>query len=149
MNTAAAPLERYIAGELPVLDDAQAETLYAAGFELYEQNEYPRAADVFRLLALARPHATRSWLALAATHEVVGDLERAMALYAIATECRDATDNERGQAFINLARTAHLLGADEDARACLEQALEYSDTLEDDTAAMLSTLEAALGGGRR
>jgi Flp pilus assembly protein TadD len=140
-------LSRYIAGEVPSVTDLQAETLYAAGYAFYEQNDYGRAADLFRLLALARPHSPRSWIALAATHESAGDLERAMALYGIATQTREAMPFEQAAAFVNLARTEHLLGADDEARTSLERAIELGDTteLDETTTIAIDALNAALG----
>lgn len=139
-------LQRYVAGEVPSLDPIQAEALYAAGYTFYEQSDFARAAEVFRLLSLARPHAPRSWIALAATHEAAGDTERAMALYGIATQTRDATDAGRAEAFIHLAKTEHMLGADDEAREDLCRAAELVDPreLEDDVAATYAALERAL-----
>lgn len=131
-------LQRYVAGQIPQVDDLQAEALYAAGYAFYEQADHARAADVFRLLALARPHSPRSWIALAATHESVGDLERAMALYGIATQTQYGTDPERAAAFINLARTEHQLGADDEARDDLARTIEISDRTELDETTMLA-----------
>jgi tetratricopeptide (TPR) repeat protein len=140
-------LERYVAGDVPLLDDIQAEALYAAGHAYYEQSDYARAADVFRLLALARPHSPRSWIALAATHEGVGDTERAMALYGIATQTRDGTRVQRAEAHVHLARAEHLLGADDEARADLARAADLADPSDFDepVAIAFSALEKALG----
>lgn len=139
-------LERYIGGDTPFLDDVQAEALYAAGYAFFEQSEYVRAADVFRLLALARPHSARSWIALAATHESVGDTDRAMALYGVATQTRDASHAERAEAFIHLARTEHALGADDEARVDLTRAAELAepDELDESLATTFHALERAL-----
>jgi tetratricopeptide (TPR) repeat protein len=114
-------LARYMAGEIPPIDDLQAEALYTAGHTHYEDENYSAAADVFRLLALVRPYAVRSWIALAATHEAVGDDERAVALYGIATAARDAADAEIAAAYVHLARTEHKLGANDEALADLER----------------------------
>jgi Flp pilus assembly protein TadD len=143
-------LSRYVAGEIPDVTDLQAETLYAAGYAFYEQNDYARAADVFRLLALARPHSPRSWIALAATHESAGDLERAMALYGIGTQTREAKPFELAAAFVNLARIEHLLGADDEARVSLDRAIELGETsdLDETTAIAIAALGRALGSGR-
>ena len=108
-------LEDYARGMLPAIDDAQADTLYAVGHAYYEGDDFRRAADVFRLLALARPHSGRSWLALAATHDAADDHERALALYGIASEAAAATLEERALAYLHLARSEHLAGESEQA----------------------------------
>lgn len=132
-------LEGFLGGHVPVLEDVHAETLYAAGYAYFEQGEHARAADVFRLLALARPHAPRSWIALAATHEAVGDLERALSLYGIATQAREATRCDLATAFLHIARTEHLLGEDDEARDDLERHVQFAQDVELDEA----TLEGA------
>ena len=117
-------LQSYVSGNAPELDDLQAETLYAAGFSFYENTDFVKAADVFRLLALVRPHAARSWVALAATHEAVEDHERAMVLYGMAAQSRDASDHERAEAYIHLARVEHLLGEEDAAEQDLQRAIQ-------------------------
>jgi tetratricopeptide (TPR) repeat protein len=144
-------LRRYVEGQVPVIDDLHAEVLYAAGHVFYEQSDYARAADVFRLLALARPHTPRSWIALGATHEAAGDLEPAMALYGIATQSRDGSPLERVQAFAHLARTEHLNGADVEARDDLDRANDLASEIEldEETASTLATLGALLNNRSR
>jgi Flp pilus assembly protein TadD len=137
---------RYASGELPTIDDHQAEAIYAAGHIYYEQESFARAADVFRLLALARPHEARSWIGLGATHEAVGEWDRAGALYAIAVQARDARLDERATAILYLARAEQVVGNDDDAREHmvlfreLVQDLEMEPSLID----IASSLERAL-----
>lgn len=145
-------LENYVRGTLPAIDDGHAEALYAAGHAFYENDDYVRAADVFRLLAFARPHSGRSWLALAATHDAAGEEDRALALYGIATEALEATIEERALAFLHLARLEHLTGESERASEDLARFDELAQELElaqdvVDTARWL-TDELADGGGR-
>jgi Flp pilus assembly protein TadD len=65
------------------LDAEELDALYSVGHDLYERAEYPRAAEVFRLLVATEPLHVEGWQALGACHEQLDDLETASGLYEI------------------------------------------------------------------
>lgn len=59
------------------------EAFYAVGFQLFEQGDYSRAADVFRYVVVSDQGRADAWWALGACHEQIDDLELAASLYEI------------------------------------------------------------------
>ena len=103
-----------------------ADAIHAVGRVLLDSGDAFGAADVFRLLALVAPTASRSWTALAACHEARGDLERARALYGAALVAPDH-DGFRPFAAVNKAR----LDLDVGDEHAAELALEVADGVDD------------------
>lgn len=60
------------------------EALYATGHWLFTNRRYADAAKVFRAMALAQASDERSWLALGACHEAIGQHRIAIELYVVA-----------------------------------------------------------------
>ncbi|MCE7891556.1 MAG: hypothetical protein KJ015_32850 [Myxococcales bacterium] len=60
---------------------AEIDAYYAVGKLLYDNDDFCRAADVFRLVALLDPRRGDAWWALGACHEQEGELETAAAMY--------------------------------------------------------------------
>lgn len=60
---------------------AEIDAYYAVGKLLYDNDDFRKAADVFRLVALLDPTRCDAWWALGACHEQEGDLETAAAMY--------------------------------------------------------------------
>ena len=59
--------------------------LYGAGCWLLEQRRHEDAMHVFRTMLVVAPADERAWLGLGECHEELGELDRADALYALAT----------------------------------------------------------------
>lgn len=87
----------------PTLSEAEIETIYGIATMLYRREQYAQAGDLFRLLVLCRPRDARSWLALGASHEAIGDDERAIALYEVGAVAPEGT-SDRVRAQVYLAR---------------------------------------------
>ncbi len=105
------------------------EALYATGHWLLSQARPADAACVFRAMALLAPKDERSWLALGACHETLGQPSRAIQMYGTGRVLA------RPAVRCDLARARALRAAnrEEDARALLAQAKEAAEALEDDT----------------
>jgi Flp pilus assembly protein TadD len=97
-----------------------ADSIHAVGRVLFERGDHDGAGHVFRLLALVAPTQSRSWTALASCHDVIGDTDRARALYRLALEVPDH-DEYRPFAAVNKARLDLEVGDTEGAEAALEQ----------------------------
>lgn len=61
------------------------EALYATGHWLFSSTRHAEAAEVFRVMTMAKPDDERGWLALGACHEAIGQNEIASELYRIAS----------------------------------------------------------------
>jgi Flp pilus assembly protein TadD len=114
------------------------ESLYATGHWLLEQNRYSDAATVFRTMLLAAPTDERSWLALGACHEAIGQLNVAEKLYRSGLEVAAVPF----RCAIAQARALRALGRDDDADAVLDRAESLADDA-DDRALVLHTRRAA------
>ncbi|GAC1557393.1 MAG: hypothetical protein NVS3B10_17310 [Polyangiales bacterium] len=122
-------------GDPPPLTQQEVDGIYAVGLGLYARERFLEASDVFRLLVLVRPSEARGWLALAASHEGLGDDERAVELYAIARSAPVCGANRR-RASLQLARLCARLGRPAEARA----ELELVDLEDDDDPSMVEEL---------
>ena len=111
---------------LPELSDAQADALYAAGHKLYQVDKFRRAADVFRLLALARPLRGDAWWALAACHEQLDDFAVAARLYSIGFRL----GGQEAQLGLLCARARARAGDLQGARAMLDEVIEVDPSRE-------------------
>ncbi len=63
----------------PSTDDAAA--LYDVAADLYDRDDFRRAADLFRCVALTSPTSAHAWWGLAACHERMDDAPVAATLY--------------------------------------------------------------------
>ena len=64
---------------------SQLESLYLAGFQLYEMQCYQEAADLFRLLCLYEPRVARHWIALGGAYQHIQYHDNALASFAMAS----------------------------------------------------------------
>lgn len=103
-----------------------ADSIHAVGRLLFERGDHEDAAHVFRLLALVAPTHPRSWTALASCHDILGDVERARALYGIALSVPD-DDAFRPYAAANKARLDLDAGDPEAAEAALGSVGDIED----------------------
>lgn len=92
------------------------DALYSVGHDLYERADYPRAAEVFRLLIAAEPLHVEGWQALGACHEQLDDPETACGLYEIGYRMGE---NDPKLGFL-CARASWLAGDAEGTRTMLE-----------------------------
>ena len=123
MTTAGEPAERTLRATLAVAEvpfgPEDADSIHAVGRALFERGDHTDAVHVFRLLALVAPTSPRSWTALASYHDVLGDVERARALYGLALGVPDH-DEFRPFAAANKARLDLDAGDAEAAECALE-----------------------------
>lgn len=98
------------------------ESLYATGHWLLEQQRFTDAASVLRTMALAAPNDERSWLALGACHEGVGQHAVAVQLYRAGIEL--ACPAVRCAVALSFALRS--LDRDEEAEEALERAAALS-----------------------
>lgn len=115
----------------PPLSREEIDGIYTVGVRLYGRERFAEASDVFRLVILCRPRQARGWLALAACHEGLGDDDRAIALYKLATIAPSSNSNRR-RARLYLARLYAKLGRHAEARDELES-LEGESCDDDET----------------
>jgi len=108
-------IPEFVRNGAPVLQNAEADAIYAIGHAYYAREQFQRAADLFRLLVLCRANETRGWFSLAACHEAIGDDDRAIALYRIAIAAPIGKD-DRLRAHVYLARMMVRLGRKDEAR---------------------------------
>ncbi len=144
ITQASAGLQRAISAALDIpFHREDQDAIYAVGRFLYEQQQAARAAEVFRLLALVAPERCRSWTALAACHEALGDVDRARDLYRLALEVAEQ-DDHRATAAVYKAR----LDLDNDEGDAARLALETCDPTEcPDQDALREVMRRLRGGG--
>jgi Flp pilus assembly protein TadD len=103
------------------------EALYATGHWLLLQDRAGDAACVFRAMALLAPTDERSWLALGACHEALGQPSQAIQMYGTGrTLARPAVRCDVARARVLRARDC-----EDAAEALLEQAKEAAEALDD------------------
>jgi Flp pilus assembly protein TadD len=105
------------------------EALYATGHWLLTQDRAADAACVFRAMALLAPEDERSWLALGACHEALGQAGQAIQMYGTGRVLA------RPSVRCDVARSRLLRAKDreDEADALLEHARETADALNDET----------------
>lgn len=113
------------------------EALYATGHWLLGAERFADAAIVFRTMALAAPTDERSWLALGACHEALGQLAIATSLYEIAS----AVAAPAIRCSIARARLLRTLGRDDEALELFERARDLALDHGDETLLALATSE--------
>jgi Flp pilus assembly protein TadD len=104
------------------------EALYATGHWLLTQDRPADAACVFRAMALLAPQDERSWLALGACHEALGQPHQAIQMYGTGRVLA------RPAVRCDVARARMLYASDreDEADLLLEQARETADALDDE-----------------
>lgn len=107
--------------------DQAIEALYATGHWLLGLARYADAAVVFRVMTVAAPNDERSWLALGACHEAVGQTDIAAALYEIGSSVAAPTV----RCAVAHARALRTLGRECEAQEVAGHALEVADELAD------------------
>jgi tetratricopeptide (TPR) repeat protein len=134
-------LERIYAPAGPSFSQLEVDGLYAIGRLFYDREDYARSADVFRLLCLTAPSSARSWLALAACHEAVGDEERALRLYVIAAE--SDRSNEAATALLYAARLHDRRGENDELNEIIDHFDErFGETAEPSLLSLRGRLHA-------
>jgi hypothetical protein len=121
------------------VDQARAvEALYATAHWLLSEERPADASCVLRAMALVAPTDERSWLALGACHEALGQPEVALQMYGTGRVLA------RPSVRCDLARARVLRreGRDHEADLALESATEAAEAANDDT-----LLELVLTGG--
>ncbi len=105
------------------------EALYATGHWLLTQDRPADAACVFRAMALLAPEDERSWLALGACHEALGQPYQAIQMYGTGRVLA------RPSVRCDVARARMLRAKDreDEADALLDQARETAESLDDET----------------
>lgn len=116
-----------------------ADTFYATGYWLLEQQRHEDAKHVFRTMLTLAPSDERAWLALGACHEGVHELDKAARLYALAQfACGVAL-----RCLVASARVLRKLERDEEAADAYAKAAGFAaDTDDHEVAAIV----AAEGG---
>lgn len=139
MSAPADQAERTLRATLALADipfgPDDAEGIHAVGRMFFDRGDHQDAMHVFRLLALVAPSQPRSWTALGSCHEVLGDFERARALYMIALSL-PGDELFKGHAAVNKAR----LDLEADDVAGAERALDAIDPEVLDDVALLRGL---------
>jgi Flp pilus assembly protein TadD len=113
--------------------EASIEALYATGHWLLSADRFGDAAIVFRMMALAAPSDERSWLALGACHEGIGQHGIAASLYEVA----GAVAAPAIRCTIARGRSLRLLGRDDEAGDAFEQAFDLAVEAGDEDLAAL------------
>ena len=108
-------------GDAP-LEASHVEAVYAVGHAFFVREEHGKAIDLFRLLILCRPQDARSWFALGACHEAIGEHERAITLYEVALSAPQGRQ-EQLRSLVHLAKLLFAEGRLEDAEEAIEEAL--------------------------
>ena len=72
-------------GETKGITKGQLESLYLAGFQLYDMQCYQQAADLFRLLCFYEPRVSRNWIALGGAYQHVKYHDNALASFTMAS----------------------------------------------------------------
>ena len=121
MNEIDAPpiVSSFVRGEAPRLSREEIDGIYSAAVRFYARERWSEAGELFRWLVHARPEQARGWIGLAACHEGMGDDERALALYQLASTAA-APNANRKRARLYLARLLVKLGRHDEARAELD-----------------------------
>jgi tetratricopeptide (TPR) repeat protein len=110
------------------------ESLYATGYWLLEQHRYADAASVFQTMLVAAPTDERSWLALGACHEAVGQPAIAEKLYRSGVEVAEPAV----RCAVAQARTLRELGRDDEADLAFDRAEVLASELDGDATAMVA-----------
>ena len=120
---------------------ASLDALYQIGWELYQRDDFTRAADVFRFLALLQPTRHEAWWALGACHEQLDDDAVAAVLYEIAFRAGE------GPAELGLlCARARARAGDRSGAADLLASMRGA-TRDDAVLARIGALETEIGGG--
>lgn len=110
------------------LERSQAvEALYATGHWLLGVARYADAAEVFRAMTTFAPTDERSWLALGACHEAIGQSDIAVGLYQIGRSVAAPTV----RCAVAHARALRILGREGEAEDIANAAADLADDLAD------------------
>src|SRR5580692_7789996 len=104
------------------------EALYATGHWLLTHDRPADAACVFRAMALLAPEDERSWLALGACHEALGQTDLALQMYGTGR----VLAHRSARCDIARARVLRAAGRADDADGAIESAAEVAETLDDE-----------------
>ena len=104
--------------KMEIFDDEQIETLYAAGFGLYEVGDYAGACLLFTRLILQDPLQPRFWQALASTKQMNCEYEASLRAWSML----GYLEPENGDVHFHAAECLISLGQKEDALKALNLA---------------------------
>lgn len=105
------------------------EALYRAGHALVTQERLTDALAVFRTMLLLDAADPRGWLGLGASHEARGEVEKALALYELASS---TCGNGAARCTVARARLLRRLGDGAAAQEAYALALEQAEAIDDD-----------------
>ena len=91
--------------------------LYAIGCELYDRDDWARAADVYRFVAVCEPTFSDAWWALGACHERLDDPETAAQIYDVGFRL----GGRRPELAVLCAAASRAAGDDDGAAGALAQ----------------------------
>jgi uncharacterized protein HemY len=135
-NTSGKPLDVELTAD-------ELNALFVVGRELYERNDFTRAANTLRLLVLVEPLFVEGWQLLGACHEELSDFEVAARMYE--TGCRMGGNDPR---LALLAARASV--RDGDMASAARWLAEIEDwELDDELEPALSALRSVLEGDTR
>ncbi len=117
---------------------ATLESLYGVGHWLVANERHADALDVFRTMLLVDGTDARAWLGLGACHEALGETEKAVALYGLASS---ACGERAARCTAAKARLLRARGDLTDARDAYELAVEQADRCHDDELTSLLSAE--------
>jgi tetratricopeptide (TPR) repeat protein len=106
-----------------------ADAIYAAGHYLLTNDRAFDALDVFRTLLLVAPSDERGWLGLGASHQELGESEKALELYRLA----DAAVGNSVRIELARAGALRLTNDVAEMRESLERATELAESAGDAT----------------
>lgn len=109
-----------------------AETLYATGFWLLDQQRPSDALHVFRTMLAVAPADERGWLGLGEAHERLEQLDKAVRLYSLGL----VTCTTSARLWLASARIATKLGRDEQALLAFDRARELAEEHDEETFVM-------------
>ncbi|HEY3235616.1 MAG TPA: tetratricopeptide repeat protein [Polyangiaceae bacterium] len=103
------------------------ETLYAAGYFLFQQGNFADAAAVFRWMLQVAPTDERSWLALAECHERVHQPWIALELYSTGTVAAEPS----ARCWLGRGRALSALERPDEAEAAFAEAVRLAQASND------------------
>jgi len=121
----------------PIEQGQAVEALYATGHWLLGLARYPDAAVVFRAMTVAAPTDERSWLALGACHEAIGQTDIATGLYEIGSHVAAPAV----RCAVARARALRALGRESEATEVAQCASQLAQELGDVELCVLATRE--------
>ncbi|MFZ4116387.1 MAG: tetratricopeptide repeat protein [Chthoniobacterales bacterium] len=130
--------------------ERQLEALYTLGFELYNTDNFEKAADLFRLLCIYEPQRTRNWIALGGANQNIKDYNAAIAAFLIASLQEPLSPEPRLYAAHSFIDIMNLPAALDSAQKALQLCENREDKKEVESRALslLQALESYLSNNQ-